>query len=225
MRRLQAGRRLLLPVLSTVIMLVVLIGLGVWQLNRMAWKQGLLDQIALAEAQPAIDLPENPAAFAKIRLTGVFRDDLWSLYGAQGRDTMQSTQMGAQLLGVMDRPSGGPVLVALGWVAGINAHPAAGPATIEGFIRPAEQAGLFAASDDLRTRRFYTLDPAAIGAALGVKLAPYTVIAIGPAGMPDPARSLPRPPNNHFGYALTWFSFAVILIVIFLIHARKTLRP
>jgi len=214
-----------MPALSTVVMLVVLIGLGLWQLNRMAWKQGLLDQIALAEAQSAIDLPETPAAFAKIRLTGVFREDLWSLYGAQGRDTVQSTQMGAQLLGVMDLASGGAVLVALGWVPGLNVHPAAGPATIEGFIRPAEPAGLFAARDDLRTRRFYSLDPATIGAALGVKLAPYTVIAIGPAGLPDPARSLPRPANNHFGYALTWFSFAVILIVIFTLHARKTLRP
>jgi len=214
-----------MPALSTVVMLVVLIGLGLWQLNRMAWKQGLLDQIALAEAQSAIDLPETPAAFAKIRLTGVFREDLWSLYGAQGRDTVRSTQMGAQLLGVMDLASGGAVLVALGWVPGLNVHPAAGPATIEGFIRPAEPAGLFAARDDLRTRRFYSLDPATIGAALGVKLAPYTVIAIGPAGLPDPARSLPRPANNHFGYALTWFSFAVILIVIFTLHARKTLRP
>ena len=217
-------RRLLLPAISTLLMLTVLISLGVWQLERRAWKQGLLDQIARAEMLPAIDLPEIPPPFAKIRVSGVFRDDLWSLYGAQGRDTAQGTLMGGQLLGVLDRPTGA-VLVDLGWVPSSATHPEFGPATIEGFIRPAEHPGLFAPADDLRTRRFYILDPGAIGAALGVKLAPFTLVAIGPAGMPDPARTLPRPPNDHFGYALTWFSFAVILVIIFSLHVRKTLRP
>ena len=216
--------RLLLPAISTAIMLVILISLGVWQLERMAWKQGLLDQIARAEAQPAIDLPDTPPAFAKIQVTGVFRNDLWSLYGAQGRDTAQGTLMGGQLLGVLDRPSGA-VLVDLGWVPSAATHPRPGRATVEGFIRPAEHPGLFAATDDLRGRRFYTLDPVAIGAGLGVKLAPFTLVALGPAGMPDPSRALPRPPNDHFGYALTWFSFAVILGIIFALHARRTLRP
>ena len=217
-------RRLLLPAISTAVMLAILIGLGVWQLERMAWKQGLLDQIAQAEAQPAIDLPVTPPAFAKIRAVGNFRDDLWSLYGAQGRDTPQATIMGGQLLGVLDRPSGA-VLVDLGWVPTAATHPKPGPAIVEGFIRPLEHPGLFAATDDVRTRRFYTLNPEAIGAALGVKLAPFTVVAIGPPGMPDPSRVLPRPPNDHFGYALTWFSFAAILAIIFALHARRTLPP
>jgi surfeit locus 1 family protein len=217
-------RRLLLPAISTAIMLAILIGLGVWQLERMAWKQGLLDQIARAEAQPAIDLPDTPPAFAKIRVAGNFRDDLWSLYGAQGRDMPQGTLMGGQLLGVLDRPSGA-VLVDLGWVPNSATHPKPGPAVVEGFIRPAEHPGLFAATDDLRGRRFYTLNPEAIGTALGVKLAPFTLVAIGPPGVPDPSRALPRPANDHFGYALTWFSFAAILAIIFALHARRTLRP
>lgn len=217
-------RRLLLPGISTVIMLAVLASLGLWQLDRRVWKQGLLDAIARAEMLPAINLPETPAPFAKVRVTGVFRDDFWSLYGAQGRDTAQGTIMGGQLLGVLARPSG-PILVDLGWVPTAATHPKPGLMTVEGFIRPAEHAGLFAATDDLRSRRFYTLDPSAIGAALGVKLAPFTLVAVGPAGMPDPARTLPRPPNDHFGYALTWFSFAAILAIIFALHARKTLRP
>lgn len=205
-------------------MLAILIGLGLWQLERMAWKQGLLDQITAAEAEPAIPSPQSPHPFTKIRMSGVFRDDLWSLYGAEGRDTAQGPQMGGQLLGVLLRPSGA-VLVDLGWVPSSATHPPPGPATVEGFVRPAEHAGLFAAVDDVRTRRFYTLDPGAIGAALGVKVAPFTLVALGPAGLPDPSRSLPRPANDHFGYALTWFSFAGILSIIFALHARKTIRP
>ena len=51
--------------------------------------------------------------------------------------------------------------------------------------------------------------------------------ALGPApagGWPDPAKHLPQPPNNHLIYALTWYGFAITLVVIFFVWARKGLR-
>ena len=38
---------------------------------------------------------------------------------------------------------------------------------------------------------------------------------------PDPARHLPRPPNNHLSYAITWYGLAVALLAIFIVWARK----
>lgn len=223
-------RRLLWPAVSTLLMLAVLLSLGAWQLQRLAWKQDILRQIAQAEALPAIDLPANPSTFAKVRLVGRFGDH-WALYGSEGRDTAAGPVLGAQLLGVLQRPGGVPVLVMLGWVPGVDVHPPAGPAVVEGFIRPGETAGWFAATDNPMAGRYYTLNPTAIGAGLGyAEVAPYVLVAMAPqAGGsqtvgPQPARNLPRPPNDHFGYALTWFSFAVILLVIFGLHARKVLR-
>ncbi len=68
-------------------------------------------------------------------------------------------------------------------------------------------------------RQFYTLDPKAIGAALGVPdPAPFTLVALGPSTAetyPAPAQHLPRPPNNHLSYAITWYGLAVALVVIF----------
>ena len=55
-----------------------------------------------------------------------------------------------------------------------------------------------------------------------------TLVALGPApsqGYPDPAKHLPRPPNDHLQYALTWYGFAATLLVIFFLYARKVLRP
>ena len=220
-------RRLLWPTVSTLLMLAVLLSLGVWQLQRLTWKQGILRQIAQAEALPAIDMPANPSIFAKVRLAGRFGDH-WALYGSEGRDTATGPVLGAQLLGVLQRPGDTPVLVMLGWVPGVDAHPPAGPAVVEGFIRPGETAGWFAATDNPKAGRYYTLNPSAIGAGLGyAEVAPYVLVAMGPsaaANLPQPARNLPRPPNDHFGYALTWFSFAVILLVIFGLHVRKVLR-
>jgi surfeit locus 1 family protein len=75
---------------------------------------------------------------------------------------------------------------------------------------------------------FYTLDPQTIGAALGLThVAPFTLVEMGKApdaGYPDPARTLPRPPNNHLTYAITWFGLAATLLVIFVIYAARLLR-
>ena len=38
---------------------------------------------------------------------------------------------------------------------------------------------------------------------------------------PDPARHLPRPPNNHLSYAITWYGLAVALLAIFVVWVRK----
>ena len=95
-----------------------------------------------------------------------------------------------------------------------------------GYVRPADRAGWFSASDNPATRRFYTLDPAAIGAALGLdREAPFTVVALGPPNeLPAPAQDLPRPPNDHFSYALTWFSLSVCLVLVFGAYFWRTLR-
>ena len=67
-----AGQAVLLPGLVTVLMLAILIGLGVWQLQRLQWKRGILAAIDQAEASPAIPLPEHPAQFTKVRTEGRF---------------------------------------------------------------------------------------------------------------------------------------------------------
>jgi surfeit locus 1 family protein len=224
--------RLLVPGLSTLAMLIVLLGLGSWQVERLAWKRDLLAQIAQAEAQPAVPLPAEPPPFAKVRVEGRLRDDLAALYGAEGRELRNGPQMGGQLIVPLQRPGADPVLVDRGWVPAVRRQPITTPAgstAVEGYVRPAERAGLFSATDDPAMRRFYTLDPQAIGAALGLgRVAPFVLVAIGPMpaeGYPDPARHLPRPPNNHLQYAITWYGLAVALLVIFSLYARKVLRP
>jgi surfeit locus 1 family protein len=227
-----APRRLLIPRLSTLLMLAILIGLGTWQVHRLAWKRGLLAQIAAAEAAPAVALPPEVAPFAKVSVTGTLRDDLAALYGVEVRDERAGPVLGGQLIVPLQRQGADPVLVDRGWVPAERTEPVDQPrgvVTVAGYVRPAEHAGLFSARDDAAGRRFYTLDPAAIGAALGLpRVAPFTLVELGtapPAGYPDPAKHLPRPPNDHLQYALTWYGFAVTLLVIFLLYARKVLRP
>jgi surfeit locus 1 family protein len=140
------------------------------------------------------------------------------------RDTPLGTELGTQLIVPLERDDGDTILVDRGWVPDKRPRPMA---RLEGDVRPSDTPGLFSASDNPATRQFYTLDAPAIGAALGLRhVAPFILVVMGPAPperYPDPARHLPRPPNNHLSYAITWYGLAIALVVIFVLWAREVL--
>jgi surfeit locus 1 family protein len=206
-------------------MLALLLGLGTWQVQRRTWKRGILDAIDHAEAAPAIPLPEAPAQFTKVRAEGTFLAAPPLIYGAEVRAAQGGERMGGQLLVPMRLTDGRLVLVDRGWVPADAPPPSpSGTVTVDGYIRVPEHAGMLSAPDDVAGHRIYTLDPAVAAASLGITgLAPYTLVALGPLTTvpPEPAQRLPRPPNDHLSYALTWYGLAVVLVVIFALSARK----
>jgi len=226
----QARRRFLVPGVTTLIMLTVLIGLGTWQVYRLHWKEGILARIAAAEAEPPVPLTPDPAPFTKVWVTGQFRFDRTAQFAAEVRDTGTGPTMGSHQIVPLERIGASTLLVDRGWAPEKRPTPLDDPAgvvTVTGYIRPRETQHWFSVADDVADRRFYTLDPKAIGAAVGVAdPAPFILVALGEAGAsyPSPAQYLPRPPNNHLSYIITWYGLAVALIVIFLVWTRKALR-
>jgi surfeit locus 1 family protein len=227
-----AHRRFLVPGLSTLIMLAVLIGLGTWQVRRLQWKEAILARIATAEAQPAVRLTQEPAPYTKLSVTGRFRFDLAVLFGAEVRDTRAGPTLGGYQIVPLDRDGAATILVNRGWIPQKRQTPLddpAGTVTLIGYVRPGETPGWLSAADDAAARQFFTLDPQAIAASLGVvKPAPFILIALGQstaASFPTPAQHLPWPPNNHLSYVITWYGLAVALIIIFVIWIRKAPRP
>ena len=212
----------------TIVMEIVLIGLGTWQVHRLHWKEDILARIAKAESAPPIQLGAHPSMFAKVDIAGHLRGDLTALYGAEVRDTATGPKMGAHLIEPLERAGAPTVLVDRGWVPLDPTGPLdlpAGSLTVTGFVHPPEKPGWFSATDNQAERHFYTLDPTAIGAALRLNdVAPYVLVVLGPKTpnrWPEPAQHLPRPPNNHLSYVITWYGLAVALAVIFAIYARK----
>ena len=218
-------RRLVLPLLVTLPALAILIGLGTWQVERLAWKTALLARFAEVEAAPPLPLTEPPIPFSKVAVTGCFDHAREALVEIE----LRGTTLGGRLVTPLLRDGGPPILVDRGWVPFERHAPIAHPegeVTVTGWVRPGETAGWFAATDDPTGRRFYTFDPAAIGAALGLpRVAPWGLVALGDAdGLPVPARTLPRPNNNHLGYVITWYGLAVALVGVFLAWARHRLK-
>jgi surfeit locus 1 family protein len=220
-------RRLLVPTLVTVPMLAVLVGLGVWQVHRLAWKQDVLARLDRAEAAGPIPLPARPEALQLVRLEGRWRADLQATYGAAVRETRAGPVLGTYLIMPLETDTA-TFLVDRGWIpmGGPVAAPD-GPIKVQGWLRAPDHAGLFSARDAPAERRFYTLDPQAIATALGIAPVPPFILVALDAGatdqIPIPATKMPRPPNDHLGYALTWFGLAASLLVVYGLYARRIL--
>lgn len=220
--------RLVGPAFLTALMLALLVTLGLWQVHRLAWKTAILASIDAAERNPPVPLVPGVGPFTRVSVVGVL-SAASAAYADQVNDTPQGPKMGSQLLRLLSRPGEAPILVDLGWVPeGVTLPTPAGEQTVIGYVRPAEHPSWKSAVDSVSARRFYTLDPATIGAALGqATVAPFTLVAMGqvhPGIYPQPADALPQPPNNHLSYALTWFGLAVVLLVVFGLHVRSVLR-
>ncbi len=220
--------RLVGPAFVTVLMLALLVTLGIWQVHRLTWKTAILASIDAAERNPPVPLAPGVGPFTRVSVVGVL-SAASAAYADQVNDTPQGPKMGSQLLRLLSRPGEAPILVDLGWVPeGVTVPTPAGATTVVGYVRPAEHPSWKSAVDSVSARRFYTLDPAAIGAALGARgVAPFTLVAMGhdQVGVyPQPADALPQPPNNHLSYALTWFGLAGVLVVVFGVHVRAVLR-
>lgn len=215
-------RALALPASCAFLALLLLLALGAWQVQRLHWKDGILARIDAAEAAPPVPLRGIPDPYQKVEATGRFRPDRAVLFGAIVQTTPQGDRMGGDLIVPLERTDGPPVLVDRGWVPDPvppNLTWPAGEAHVSGYALAPQTPGIFTPAPDKSHRRFYALDPAAIAAALGLKqVAPFTLIAMGPTEpghYPMPATRLPRPPNNHFQYAVTWFGLAGALLLVF----------
>ncbi|MDB5414489.1 MAG: hypothetical protein JWR10_2824 [Rubritepida sp.] len=234
-------QRLILPSFLAIPVLAVLLGLGTWQVKRLTWKEGLLAELAAAQALPPVEASAAPADFTRITATGRFRPGAEARLGLEVR----GTTLGADLIAVLDRPGAPPLLVDRGWVPaeGGNVVRPEGEVTVTGFARYSDRRSFLAATDDVAHRRFYNFDVRAIATSLGVPEAlPYalTVVVPGPpltpsgfggpapamrAGpLPDPATGFPEPNNPHLGYAMTWYGLALAWLAILVIWARGRVR-
>lgn len=218
-------RRLLWPALTTAIMLAITVGLGVWQLQRLAWKTALLAAISQGEASPATPLPANPEPFHRYIVTGRFAANQ-ARYGVDVRQSAAGPVMGEQVIGALLRPGQSTLMIDRGWAPDdAIAMPPPGIVAVSGYLRLPEYTPWMGAKDDPLTLHFYALDPKAIAASLGfVGVAPFTLVVIGPAGeQPEPVQSMPQPPNDHLSYAVTWFSLSGALVVVFIAYVRQAI--
>ncbi len=220
--------------LATAFALAVLIALGLWQLQRLAWKEDLIARIEAGLAAPAVELEKLPAdgrafAYRRVRLAGELLAAGNFAYGALNL----GGRLGASLITPMRLADGSVLLVERGWLPEKELPPdepaaLARPAraVVEGVLVyiGEERQRLFVPDNDPADRRFYWFDRRAITGLAGAPVAPFLLHA--ETAEPPEVLATPLPvradlPNRHLGYAVTWFGLAASLLVIYVVFGFR----
>ncbi|HYF55713.1 MAG TPA: SURF1 family protein [Salinarimonas sp.] len=237
-------RSLLWPGLATLMALAILLALGTWQLQRLAWKGDLIARIeARAFGEPGAlpaeaDWPRvSPEAdeYRRVRLAGTFLHDREAqVHGLMSASRGQPVQ-GFYVLTPLRLPDGAHVIVNRGFVPTELRDPATraagqvpGEVTMVGLLRRPEERGAFVPENEPARERWFTRDPLAIAAARGLpRVAPFLVDADAtpvPGGWPRGGQTVLRLPNNHLQYAVTWYGIAATLVGVFAAFAWRRIR-
>ncbi len=240
-------RGLIVPGIATLAALAVLIALGTWQLQRLAWKNDLVAQVEARLASPPIPAPP-PAEWAgldldaldyqPVAITGRFLNDREShvfIGLTQARGPLSGP--GFFILTPLVTSEGWTVIVNRGFVPQPLKDPATraasqieGEVTVSGLLRRPELRNPFTPPDDPVRNMWFTRDPVAIAASVapGAEAAPYTIDAAYdptlPGGIPQGGESVVSFPNNHLMYAFTWYALGLVLVAVSIAFARGRLR-
>jgi surfeit locus 1 family protein len=238
-------RGLLVPALFTLAGIALLIGLGVWQLERKVWKEALIDSIArrMTAAPAALLLPErwaslDPAAdeFGRVAFRAEFENDQEALVFASGTALRPDVSgPGYWVFTPARLPGGARVAVNRGFVPEAKSDAASraagridGLVDIVGALRWPERAGWFTPAGEPTHNLWFARDHLAIAAAKGWgNVAPFYIeqeAPPAPGGLPRPGKLVVALPDNHLQYALTWFGLALALGAVFAAFVRAQWR-
>lgn len=196
------SRRLpLIPTIVVIAAVAVMVGLGIWQMQRAKWKEALLARYAQAERLPPITWPTVPLRDEQLPL---FRHATGVCLRPAGKRAIAGENVAgetgyAQIIDCVTGAEGLGMSVQVGWSKDPNAKVNWSGGPVSGIIVP-----------DRRSRM-------------------RLVAASAPPGLqrskpPEVSSVSPVTPAGHRGYAATWFSLAAIALIIYGIAVRKRLR-
>jgi len=219
-----------------------LMGLGVWQLQRMAWKDSLNAQIAARTGLEPVILSSalerwkktKDVEYLKLRFKGRFRHEGESHYFMA-----KSEKSGWRVITPLETTGGRIVMVDRGFVPDSRKNPAKraqgqleGEQVIIGLARAPGIQGLFVPDNAPEKNNWYWRDLNGMAAA-GLpasdikRVVPFVVeqeASSIPGGFPQGGTTKLFLPNNHLQYVLTWFGLAGTLLAVFAVYLRGRYR-
>jgi surfeit locus 1 family protein len=210
--------------------LFLLIGLGVWQLERLRWKLTLIDEMtrnmraAPISLEAALALGDR-AQYRRVAVTGRFKNASEAYLFTTGPDGAPVYHLLAPLL----LPNGRIVLVDRGYVPAALRDPATRPGSepqgtgrVVGIWRTPDRPGPFTPAPDFSRRVWFARDLSGIAQAEHLKLAAPAILEAPASGdrfaWPRGGQTRVDLPNDHLQYALTWFLLAGALVVIYFVY-------
>ena len=234
---------LMWPSVFAIAAFTILCGLGIWQLQRLQWKQGVIAQMQAQMSAEATTLPRaaewpilnalKESEYRKFRVRGIF-DHAREVFIFRAKGTRQLGPV-YHVVTPLQRPDGSIVLINRGFVpealrdqAKRSAGQLSRTVTITGYLRKAELRNSFTPADTPQKGVWYTRDPQAMTDHLKLqRAAPFLIEADGapnPGGWPKGGVTSVKIPNNHLSYAWTWFGLAATLLAVFSAYAWSRRR-
>ncbi len=230
-------RPLILPAIVTLAALAVLIGLGNWQLDRLAWKEALIQRIEARANGEAVSLTlakeawdaDRDVEYYRVLLLGRFlHAHERHLYG------IVDGNAGWRIITPLETSGGDIVMVDRGIVPEPLKDPAerpegqiAGMVELVGIARAPGAPSAFTPDNQPAANRWFWRDvdgwAASLPEALRPRVLPFMAEAEKmdvPGGWPRGGTTYLNLPNRHLEYALTWFGLALALLGVFGIYAR-----
>ncbi|MCV9963126.1 SURF1 family protein [Pararhizobium sp. BT-229] len=229
-------------IVLVLIALAILLSLGTWQMQRLAWKEGLLASIAERRAAPPADLAAIEALakagedvdYRTVRVTGIYLNNKERHFFAtyEGRT-------GYYVYTPLQLADGRVLVVNRGFVSFERKEPEmrkqgqlTGEQAVTGLARAklTEKPSWAVPDNDVAKNIFYWKDLDVMASSVGLdpaKVVPFFVDADATphdGGVPIGGVTQFDLPNSHLQYAVTWYGLAAALVVIsgIFIFRRKT---
>lgn len=209
--RLDVIRRLVLPLLFGLVGTAVLVALGTWQLQRMAWKGDIIARIEARLAADPVAVPPdaNPDEhqYLRVREDGVVLPGELHVY-----TSVPPHGVGYRVVAPFEIGESRVVLLDRGFVpiADKDAERPIGPLAVEGALHWPQETDRFTADPDREANIWFARDAVRMAEALDTE--PVMLVTERSSA---PAAALAQPvtvniPNNHLEYVLTWYGLAVV---------------
>lgn len=221
------------------VVLVILLGLGTWQVERLQWKEGLIASIEARRTAPPITIEEaiarlgrgEPIDYTAIRVTGRFDHSKERHFLAT-----RAGKPGYHVYTPLILADGGTVFVNRGFVPDNLKEPdtrlagqVEGEVGIVGLARDrlAEKPSMMVPENEPQKNLFFWKDLDAMASSTGIAadvLLPFFIdadAAPNPGGYPEGGVTQIDLPNNHLSYAATWYGLAAVLVVVSFLALRR----
>lgn len=209
-------RRYIIPVIFGLAGAAVLVGLGNWQLERLAWKEAILGDIRARIAAPPAALPEQPVIetdrYLPVRLSGDIGQEALRVLVSQ-------KQIGAGYRVISAFDTGARrVLLDRGFISVNDPIPAppGGAVEVIGNLHWPDERLSSTPDNDVANNIWFARDLAPMAEILRTE--PILVVArrmsVSEPGLAPLPLDIGGIPNDHLNYAITWYSLALVWLAM-----------
>ena len=199
----------------------VFIALGTWQIIRLNWKNNLILEIENSLKNPPVELSQSDKEnFLKIKTSGTidFEKQIY-LYNLNENGTP-----GFEVINPLSVNQKN-YLINRGWIPfekkGMQEINEFDEKNIVGTLKLQGRKNIFKPDNDIQKNYWFSLDREDIMKFTGKEFSKYIIYLNGDYKFPKPKKITANISNNHKKYAITWFSLAISILLLYLYFRKK----